>query len=140
MDAVRDAIEAQWPEVGANGVWETADIREETFDDRTPPFAVMQVEEDRDDPDFSGLNNAAFRCILSIWRVQREEGGVDLVREKLQDLERAFFDTELGYGQFLGPLGHNTDGSNIANVILREKLLPYYGGCLRAEFTYGETI
>lgn len=140
MDAVRAHILAVEPAVSANGVWETPDIREMDFEGRALPYWVMEVEEERDDPDFCGLNNNAYRVTLNLWRIDREEGGLDALREKLHAIELALYATELAYGQFIEAQGHNTDGNNEANGVLREKLLPHYGGYLRAAFTYGEMI
>lgn len=131
-------VVATWPEIVANGFWDSDHIQRETWEQRTFPFAVY----DLGDPAEGnwGLVNCGYELEVQIHYLAAESTAVEGVRAKLESLSGALYAATLSTSGFsILDTRVLWSDRNPVNALLYVKNIPFVGGTLQILGTCGKT-
>ena len=119
VDAFRTPMASAWPEIPANGIWESEEALMRSFEKNfTLPYGIIELpnfpQSDRD-----GITNRAWRPVFNLYYITETDGDFVTLRGKLSALADALEATPLSVGQIVPANVDMAYGRNLeANSLL----------------------
>lgn len=143
--ALREAVNAAWPEVhpnnGGGGIWEEQEAEWAAFIHIGTPYAVIEIPP-MGDGDW-GLNNVTHEGVVRFHYVMdnpRGSMGVDTLRDKLHSMRHWLLTNDLTTGQVLDCAEPVWGSQHPANKMFIHKGMSTLAGSIGAHCIYGDVI
>jgi hypothetical protein len=130
-------VEAQWPEVVANGIYLEDELKRKSQGRFTFPFAaiVTRAGEEQD----WGLVNTVVGVTAEIHYLRKDEAGLATLWTKLEALKNAMLAATFTSAALLSIAGPDWSGQAPEMALAYDRELPLEGGYLTCNFIAGET-
>ncbi len=132
---LRAILRATWPEVTANGIFESDHVERLAWEKLTPPYAVIHIP-DFPEADWS-RDTLCYEPDVHIYYVAATSGPLDALRDKLDAARLALIAAEPTHTQITEVYGLSTSNPASADEVLSGKRMPHQAGRISCKCLIG---